>query len=144
MDDIEDYREAFQLFDTKGDGNIGSEDIGNILRALGTNPTQEDVKKIVSEIDPNGEKRISFEEFIPLLNAQSKKKMGGSFEHFVEAFRIFDREDNSMVSAAEIRHLLSSLGEKLDSEEVDTLLSGMEDTAGMINYEQFVRQVMEN
>merc|ERR1711881_345069 len=110
-------------------------DIGNILRALGTNPTNEDVKKIITEIDPSGDKRISFEEFIPLLTAQSKKKMGGSFEHFVEAFRIFDRDNNAMVSAAEIRHLLSSLGEKLTSEEVDCLVSGMEDTAGMINYE---------
>jgi myosin light chain 6 len=144
MEDIEDYREAFMLFDTKGDGSIGSEDIGNILRALGTNPTNEDVNKIITEIDPSGDKRISFEEFIPLLNAQSKKKMGGSFEHFVEAFRIFDRDNNAMVSAAEIRHLLSSLGEKLTSEEVDTLVSGMEDTAGMINYEEFVRQIIES
>ena len=57
-----------------------------------------------------GEKRISFEEFLPLYHTFSKKKTGGSFEHFAEAFRIFDRESNGMVSMAEIRHLLTSLG----------------------------------
>lgn len=57
-----------------------------------------------------GQKRITFEEFIPLFNTQSKKKTSGTFEAFSEAFRIFDRDNNGMVSVAEVRHLLTSLG----------------------------------
>jgi len=34
------------------------------------------------------------------------------------------------------------LGEKLVGTEVDMLVQGMEDTNGMINYEEFVRGVM--
>ena len=34
------------------------------------------------------------------------------------------------------------LGEKLSDEEVETLLTGHEDSQGNINYEDFVRQVM--
>lgn len=58
-----------------------------------------------------GQKRVTFEEFIPLFQVHSKKKANGTFEAFAEGFRIFDRDNNGMVSVAEIRHLLTSLGE---------------------------------
>ncbi|XP_057293293.1 myosin-2 essential light chain-like isoform X2 [Hydractinia symbiolongicarpus] len=141
-DDNEEYRDTFSLFDKQGDGKVECSSLGEMLRALGLNPTEAEVKKIVAEIDPTGQKRITFEEFIPLYHAQSKKKNGGSMEAFAEAFRIFDRENNGMVSVAEVRHLLTSLGEKLSSEDVDVLVQGMEDNSGMVNYEEFVRGVM--
>jgi len=140
--ELEEHRDAFSLFDKTGDGKIEVSEIGEILRALGTNPTQAEVAKICKEIDPTGERRISFEEFLPLFNAQCKKKMPGDFEHFADVFRIFDREGNAMVQAAEIRNLLGSLGERLTSHEVDVLVQGMEDSNGLINYEEFVRDIM--
>ena len=57
---------------------------------------------------------MTFEEFIPLFRTQSKKRSGGGFEHFAEGFRIFDRDNNGMVSVAEVRHLLTSLGMLLE------------------------------
>ena len=49
------YRDAFALFDKRGDGKIDSDQIGDVLRALNLNPTEADVKKIINEVDPNGE-----------------------------------------------------------------------------------------
>lgn len=43
------------MFDKRGDGKIDSDQIGDVLRALNLNPTEADVKKIVNEVDPNGE-----------------------------------------------------------------------------------------
>ena len=60
-----------------------------------------------------GQKRISFEEFIPIFTTQRKKVMSAGFEHFSEGFRVFDRDNNGTVSVAEIRHLLTSLGKLL-------------------------------
>lgn len=48
------YRDAFALFDKRGDNKIDSDQIGDVLRALGLNPSQLEVKKIVQEIDPKG------------------------------------------------------------------------------------------
>lgn len=48
------YRDAFALFDKRGDGKIDSDQVGDVLRALNLNPTEVEVKKIVQEIDPNG------------------------------------------------------------------------------------------
>ena len=60
-DDVEDFRDAFSLFDKVGDGKVECREIGNIMRALGLNPTEEIVKKIVADIDATGEKRIPLE-----------------------------------------------------------------------------------
>ena len=48
------YRDAFALFDKRGDGKIDSDQIGDVLRALNLNPSQAEVLKIVQEIDPKG------------------------------------------------------------------------------------------
>lgn len=36
---------------------------------------------------------------------------------------------------AELRHVLLALGERLNMEEADELLKGVEDSEGMVNYE---------
>merc|ERR1711936_1195546 len=43
-DQVEDFKEVFQLFDTKGDGLIQVTQVGDVLRALGQNPTEGDVR----------------------------------------------------------------------------------------------------
>ena len=48
------FRDAFSLFDKRGDGKIDSDQVGDVLRALSLNPTEAEVKKIVAEIDPDG------------------------------------------------------------------------------------------
>lgn len=42
------------LFDRRGDGKIESTQLGEVLRSLGHNPTQAEVKKALNEIDPSG------------------------------------------------------------------------------------------
>ena len=43
------------LFDRRGDGKIESAQLGEVLRSLGLNPTQADVKKVLNEVDPKGD-----------------------------------------------------------------------------------------
>ena len=49
-----------------------------------------------------------------------------------------------MMSGAEMRHVLTSLGEKLTSSEVAQLLEGQEDLNGMIKYEDFIKKMMSD
>ena len=39
------FQETFSLFDNRGDGKICSSQLGEVLRALGQNPTEAEVKK---------------------------------------------------------------------------------------------------
>ena len=136
------YRDAFGLFDKRGDGKIDSNQIGDVLRALNLNPTELDVKKVVAEVDPSGNKRVSFEEFLPIYLSCRQKKEQGTMEDFVEGLRVFDKDGNGFINSAELRHVLTSLGEKLTDDEVDALLTGIEDSQGQVNYEEFVKMVM--
>ena len=56
------------------------------------------------------EKRLSFEEFLPIYHEQTDKQQSSSIEAFIEAFRIFDLDSNGLISGGEIRHLLTMLG----------------------------------
>ena len=52
------------------------------------------------------------------------------------------QEGNGLISAVELRHLLTGLGEKMSEEEVELLIHGKEDSQGNINYEEFVKMVL--
>ena len=39
-----------------------------------------------------------------------------------EAFKVFDRDNNGFISAAELRHVMTSIGEKLTDDEVDEMI----------------------
>lgn len=47
-----DYQEAFSLFDNRGDGKINISQLGDVLRALGQNPTEAEVKKCCHQLRP--------------------------------------------------------------------------------------------
>ncbi|XP_035657808.1 myosin-2 essential light chain-like isoform X2 [Branchiostoma floridae] len=138
---ISEFQEAFSLFDKRGDGKIDKGQLAEVLRSLGQNPTNAEVKKVSAEFRDNS--RISFEEFLPILEAFAKhSKEAGSFEDFVEGLKVFDKDGNGLIVGAELRHVLTTLGEKLTEEEVEQLVAGQEDQHGMINYEEFVHEVV--
>lgn len=58
----------------------------------------------------SGNKRVSFEEFLPFFLSGQQKKDSGSMEDFIEGLRVFDKDGNGFINSAELRHVLTSLG----------------------------------
>ena len=53
------------------------------------------------------------------------------------ANKVFDLDGNGFISAAELRHVMTNLGEKLTDEEVDEMIREADvDGDGQINYEE--------
>jgi calmodulin len=50
---------------------------------------------------------------------------------------VFDKDGNGFISAIELRHVMTNLGEKLTDEEVDEMIREADvDGDGQINYEE--------
>ncbi|KAM3935258.1 myosin light polypeptide 6 isoform 2-T3 [Leptodactylus fuscus] len=144
-DQIADFREAFALFDRTGDGKILYNQCGDVMRALGQNPTNAEVLKVLGnpKADELNSKTLGFDQFLPMMQTIAKNKDQGGQEDYVEGLRVFDKEGNGTVMGSELRHVLCTLGEKLTEDEVELLVQGHEDANGCINYEEFVRVILQ-
>ena len=64
-------------------------------------------------------------------------------EEIREAFKVFDKDGNGFISAAELRHVMTNLGEKLSDEEVDEMIREADvDGDGQVNYDEFVKMML--
>merc|ERR1711976_403676 len=138
---ISEFKEAFSLFDKDGDGTITTKELGTVMRSLGQNPTEAELQDMINEVDADGNGTIDFPEFLSLM--ARKIKDTDTEEELREAFKVFDRDGNQLISAAELRQVMTTLGEKLTDEEVDEMIREADvDGDGQINYEEFVRMMM--
>jgi calmodulin len=138
---IAEFKEAFSLFDKDGDGTITTKELGTVMRSLGQNPTEAELQDMINEVDADGNGTIDFPEFLTLM--ARKMKDTDSEEEILEAFKVFDKDGNGFISAAELRHVMTNLGEKLTDEEVDEMIREADvDGDGQITYEEFVRMMM--
>nr|BAA95135.1 myosin light chain 1 [Trachurus trachurus] len=143
-DQVEDYKEAFGLFDRVGDNKVAYNQIADIMRALGQNPTNKEVAKMLGtpSAEDMANKRVEFEGFLPMLQTIINSPNKAGYEDYVEGLRVFDKEGNGTVMGAELRIVLSTLGEKMTEAEIDALMTGQEDESGGVNYEAFVKHIM--
>jgi len=138
---IAEFKEAFSLFDKDGDGNITTKELGTVMRSLGQNPTEAELQDMITEVDSHGTGTIDFPEFLTMM--ARKMHDTDTEEEIREAFRVFDKDGNGFISAAELRHVMTNLGEKLTDEEVDEMIREADvDGDGQINYDEFVKMML--
>mgnify|MGYP000709292375 CR=1 FL=1 len=141
LNNADDIKKSFDMFDKDGDGTITTKELGTVMRSLGQNPTEAELQDMINEVDADGNGTIDFPEFLSLM--ARKMKDTDTEEELIEAFKVFDRDGNGLISAAELRHVMTNLGEKLTDDEVDEMIKEADiDGDGHINYEEFVRMMM--
>ncbi|XP_025104119.1 calmodulin-like [Pomacea canaliculata] len=138
---IAEFQEAFSLFDKDGDGYIHTGDVGVAIRSLGGTVTDAEIRAMVQEVDEKHEGLVDFPEFLTMMARTLGRKE--SEEELLEVFAVFDKEGNGFISAAELRHVMTNLGEKLTDDEVDEMIREANiDGTGQIDYKEFVKMIM--
>mmetsp|Transcript_2121 Transcript_2121/g.3268 ORF Transcript_2121/g.3268 Transcript_2121/m.3268 type:complete len:167 (-) Transcript_2121:120-620(-) len=67
----QEIKEAFDLFDTDGSGEIDSKELKVAMRALGFEPKKEEIQKMISDVDDDGSGTIGYEEFLKMMRKNS-------------------------------------------------------------------------
>ncbi|KAK9240303.1 hypothetical protein V1525DRAFT_385663 [Lipomyces kononenkoae] len=135
------YQNAFALFDKRGTGKVSLQALGDLLRACGQNPTLAEIAELEESVGDD----FDFETFLQVLNRPDGFRAPGEPEDYVRGFQVFDKDKTGFIGVGELRYILTSLGEKLSSEEVDELLKNVNVTKdGNVNYTDFVRMILAN
>ncbi|CAK9321649.1 probable calcium-binding protein CML13 [Benincasa hispida] len=132
-------REAFTLFDTDGDGRIAPSELGILMRSLGGNPTQAQLKAIIAE--ENLTAPFDFNRFLEIMSKHMKPE---PFDRQLrDAFKVLDKDNTGYVLVSELRHILTSIGEKLEPSEFDEWIREVEvGSDGRIRYEDFIARMV--
>ena len=93
---------------TDGDGTITTKELGTVMRSLGQNPTEAELQDMINEVDVDRNGTIDFPEFLTMM--ARKMRDTDSEEEIKEAFKVFDKDGNGYISAAELRHVMTNLG----------------------------------
>mmetsp|Transcript_23159 Transcript_23159/g.65079 ORF Transcript_23159/g.65079 Transcript_23159/m.65079 type:complete len:150 (-) Transcript_23159:111-560(-) len=138
---IAEFRETFKIFDEDGDNMLSERELGTLLNALGTHPTQADLQTMLAEMECEEQGNIDFTDFLSLM--AKKMKDSDAEEELIEAFKVFDRDGDGFISANELRNSMTNLGERLSHDEVsDMIKEADQDGDGQINYDEFVKMMM--
>lgn len=139
----DDLMDCFSLFDKKGDMKVEAASICDVLRACGLSPTAASVMKCLKDSDMLG-KRVDFETFYGIYHQMATTRPIVGFEDMVEGLKTLDRDQTGMISAAELRHVLMNVGDKMTEQQVTEIISTREGKDGTVNYTELIRMVMQN
>merc|ERR1712012_129893 len=106
----------------------------------GFNPSEEDLRDMIRNVDKNANGAIDFNEFIEMMLKQGVN----ADEDAAHAFKGFDRDGDGLITAAELRLTMNNLGEPLTEAELTAMIAEADtDGDGKINFEEF-KNLMAN
>jgi len=138
---LEDLKDAFTLFDKKGDDKVDADQIIDVLRSLKLNPLTADVKKVIKD-SSLANTRVDFPTFVSIYEQFMKRPTIANFADMMEMFKTFDRDGSKNVFGGEIRQILLNLGDKMTEGETDVMITPHENADGYIPYEPMLKAVM--
>ncbi len=136
--EIEEFRQAFSVFDRDGNGCITHKELGTVMRSLGQNPTETELMIMINENDSDGNGIIDFDEFIGMM--EKRLKLADPFEDYEHAYMVFDKEKKGYIATEDLKHVLQNVNDHtVSEEEIDELIRDMDrDSDNRISYREYI------
>eukprot|EP00931_Biecheleriopsis_adriatica_P033219 TRINITY_DN19287_c0_g1_i1.p1 TRINITY_DN19287_c0_g1~~TRINITY_DN19287_c0_g1_i1.p1 ORF type:complete len:1027 (+),score=217.47 TRINITY_DN19287_c0_g1_i1:187-3267(+) len=117
--------EAFRRIDVDGSGQIGMEELGQLLKQLGMSLAPSLVHEVMAKIDMDGSGELSLDEFSTLMQLLSDSSgfTQVELEELQTVFKRFDPNRNGFMAAQGLAGALSWLGFSPNMEEVNRYLA---------------------
>ena len=129
---------GFDLVDTDGSQTIDAKELKVAMRALGFEPNKDEIKKMIADIDKDGNGTIEFDEFLAMMTAKMGER--DSREEIMKAFRLFDDDETGKISFKNLKRVAKELGENMTDEELQEMIDEADrDGDGEVNEEEFFR-----
>jgi calmodulin len=133
---IQEFRQAFDIMDRNGDGVITVDDLATVMRAIGQSPTHGELEDMIREVDADGNDNIDFTEFLALMSRQMRQS--DIEEELRETFRVFDRDNDGFITPQELRTLLISLGLDSSAQVIRSMIAEADrNRDGKIDFSEF-------
>jgi len=108
------------------------------MRALGFEPNKDEIKKMIADIDKDGNGTIDFEEFLAMMTAKMGER--DSREEIMKAFRLFDDDETGKISFKNLKRVAKELGENMTDDELQEMIDEADrDGDNEVNEEEFFR-----
>ncbi len=143
-----DIKKAFDYFDQGGVGKIKKKELKVILRALGFDPSNEELEKLVGDEGKDLESKsdaIDFQEFMDIMLDKIEQQL--SLEdikyayHKIAKIRNKEEKEYSYIYPDDIMELAKTLDEKLSMEEIEEMLSEAVETGKLTNKDEGVKNI---
>ena len=118
-------------------GSIDAGELKTAMRALGFAPKKEEIAKMLSDLDTDGNGSVEYEEFEGLMVG----KMAGTDvkEECLKVFSIIT-DGSDKITAKHLEHMAIELGEDLREEDLQEWIDEAdEDGDGMVNEAEFLK-----
>ncbi len=135
-DEIEELRQAFDLFDTDGNGTIDPKEVRAAMQSLGFEAKNQTIYQIIQDIDKNSTGEIDFDQFLDLMT----RRLAGSDskEDIQKIFDLFDDDKTGYISLQNLKRVAQELGENMDDAELLEMIERADsDQDGQISREDF-------
>lgn len=138
----DDIKLAFDYFDQGGSGQIKKKELKVILRALGFNPSNEDLDGLM---DLSGEKRtedtIDFQEFMDIMLTKIEERLSlddikYTFTKIANIRNTNGENEKNRIENEDIEFIAEILEEKLTKEEIEEMLNEAIEAGKLLNKEK--------
>ena len=144
-----DLQTAFEIVDKDGTGNVDIKDLKVILRALGFEPQEDEIKKLLSTINRADDEEnlkkgyssntIDFEEFKKIMNnklreSEEIEQLRIGFHSFADQSIKQDPRDPEYITLKSLREVANELKEVINDEELkEMMVQANPDLKSLIN-----------